>query len=47
MVNYKNLYIPDVKAGDIIFFPSDLQHGVSPHKSDTTRRTLSLNLSIN
>ena len=47
LVNYRNLYIPDVKAGDIIFFPSDLQHGVSPHKSDTTRRTLSLNLSIN
>ena len=47
LINYKNVYVPDVKEGDIIFFPSNLEHGVSPHNSDVTRRTLSVNLTLN
>ena len=31
---------------DIVFFPSHMLHGVSPHKSDTPRVTVSGNISI-
>ena len=34
------------KKGDIVFFPSHMLHGVSPHKSDTPRVTISGNISI-
>ena len=34
------------KKGDIVFFPSHMLHGVSPHKSDTPRVTVSGNISI-
>jgi uncharacterized protein (TIGR02466 family) len=42
-----NIYYPEVKAGDIIFFPSHMMHGVSPHKSDTIRKTFSFNIVVN
>ena len=32
--------------GDILFFPSHMLHGVSPHKSDTPRVTISGNIRI-
>ena len=32
--------------GDILFFPSHMLHGVSPHKSDTPRVTISGNITI-
>ena len=35
------------KRGDILFFPSHMLHGVSPHKSDNPRITISGNISIN
>ena len=34
------------KKGDIVFFPSHMLHGVSPHKSDTPRVTVSGNIRI-
>lgn len=34
---------PIVESGDIIFFPGTLLHGVTPHKSDEVRKTLSCN----
>ena len=34
------------KKGDIVFFPSHMLHGVSPHKSDNPRVTISGNISI-
>ena len=33
----------NVQSGDIIFFPGTMLHGVSPHKSDKVRKTLSCN----
>ena len=32
--------------GDIVFFPSHMIHGVSPHKSDNPRITVSGNITI-
>ena len=32
--------------GDILFFPSHMLHGVSPHKSDTPRITISGNMTL-
>ena len=37
---------PNVTAGDIIFFPSDMLHGVTPHKSDEIRKTLACNFNF-
>ena len=34
------------KKGDIVFFPSHMLHGVSPHQSDNPRVTISGNISI-
>ena len=34
------------KKGDIVFFPSHMLHGVSPHKSDNPRVTVSGNITI-
>ena len=34
------------KRGNILFFPSHMLHGVSPHKSDNSRITISGNISI-
>lgn len=38
-----NTWFPDVQEGDIIIFPSWLHHQVEPHRSDTTRITVSAN----
>tara|TARA_B100002019_G_C21248655_1_gene589822 strand:+ start:269 stop:823 length:555 start_codon:yes stop_codon:yes gene_type:complete len=42
-----NIYYPSVKAGDVILFPSHMFHGVTPHQSDTIRKTLSFNVVLN
>ena len=34
------------EKGDIVFFPSHMLHGVSPHKSDNPRITVSGNITI-
>jgi len=44
--DYYSQWTPDLRAGNIIFFPVHLQHGVSPHKSDVVRKTVAFNLSI-
>ena len=47
MVNYSDNYIPELKTGDFIVFPSHMLHGVTPHNSDNIRKTLSFNININ
>ena len=39
-----SIWIPEVKAGDVIVFPSHMMHGVSPHKSDIVRETFAYNV---
>ena len=39
-----SIWIPEVKAGDTIVFPSHMMHGVSPHKSDMVRQTFAYNV---
>jgi len=39
-------YIPEYKEGQVIFFPGTMLHGVTPHKSDTIRKTVSCNFEI-
>ena len=41
-----NTWFPDVQEGDIIIFPSWLHHQVEPHRSDTTRITVSANFKV-
>jgi hypothetical protein len=41
-----DIHTPKLEAGDFIVFPSHLLHGVTMHKSDVPRRTLSTNFSI-
>ena len=36
----------EAEKGDIVFFPSHMIHGVSPHKSDNPRITVSGNITI-
>ena len=38
--------LEQIKAGDILFFPPHLFHGVTIHKSDTIRMTFSANIII-
>ena len=46
LIGYKNTYGIESKAGDIMFFPSHMLHGVSPIKNDATRITMSVNFNI-
>ena len=46
LVDYSNAYGIKAKAGDILFFPSHMLHGVSPVKNDVTRITMSVNFDI-
>tara|TARA_B100000945_G_scaffold69362_1_gene52584 strand:+ start:915 stop:1478 length:564 start_codon:yes stop_codon:yes gene_type:complete len=39
-------YKINITAGDIIFFPGHMLHGVSPHKSDIVRKTFAINFNI-
>ena len=44
LLDFYDSWIPDICAGDIIFFPSNLLHGVSQHKSKIQRKTFSCNI---
>jgi len=44
--NYKEHFIPDMKEGNLIIFPSYLYHGVSPQKHDTERITIAVNIRV-
>ena len=44
--NYDYHYIPEMDEGTLIIFPSYMEHGVSVHKSDLPRITISGNLVI-
>ena len=46
LMNVSDRWTPDVKAGDIIFFPGHQLHAVSPHDSDIIRTSLSANFDI-
>ena len=46
LMSYSNIKRPIIKAGDIMFFSSDLFHGVSSHENDIVRKTLSTNFDI-
>ena len=39
-------WTPNISPGDIIFFPSNVLHGVSIHKSEKTRKSFSCNYSF-
>ena len=41
-----DIFYPNVKAGTILFFPGTALHGVTVHKSDVVRKTLSFNIDI-
>ena len=41
-----NIYYPEVKAGDVLLFPSHMLHGVSPHNCDIIRETFSFNVVV-
>ena len=47
LVHYEETHIPDIKSGDILFFPSHMLHAASPHQSDITRKTFAANFTIN
>ena len=44
---YFDVYEPIYKKGDILFFPSEMLHGVYPHKSGNSRQTISFNIGMN
>jgi len=46
LLKYKYHHFLRFNVGDIIFFPSHLLHGVTPHRSDIIRKTLSFNFDI-
>ena len=39
-------FVEDIEPGDIIFFPNNMFHGVTPHKSDEVRKTIAFNIII-
>ena len=41
-----DLWYPEVNKGDMFIFPAHMLHGVSPHKSDVVRKTLSFNIDV-
>ena len=46
LLNYFDYFVPEVNAGDIMFFPSYLMHGVSPNTSGEIRKTFSCNFKL-
>ena len=46
LIDYKPINVIEYKRGDILFFPSYLLHGITPHNSDIIRKTLSFNFDI-
>lgn len=45
-LNLYDLWTPSILEGDIIFFPSNMFHGVSCHLSSTLRKTISFNINL-
>lgn len=45
-LNEGDKWTPEYKAGQVLFFPGTMLHGVTPHKSDVVRETLSCNFDI-
>jgi len=43
---YKEHYVPVIKEGDFIIFPSELQHLVYANQSDELRITIAFNFSL-
>ena len=41
-----DIWYPKVNKGDIIIFPGHMLHGVSPHRNDEVRQTLSFNIDV-
>ena len=39
-------FVPDMEPGDVLFFPSYVLHGVSPHNSDIIRASISFNIKL-
>ena len=46
LLNLGDCWVPGISSGDIIFFPAYLLHGVTPHQSDVTRKTLAFNFTL-
>jgi len=47
VIKYSDTKVLDgVRAGDMIFFPSNFYHGVNPHRSKEVRKTLSFNFNF-
>jgi len=46
LLKHTNMYIPDIEAGDILFFPAHMLHGVTQQKSDVVRKSFAANLNI-
>ena len=46
VIGYNQEIVVQYNQGDILFFPSHILHGVSPHNSDIVRKTLSFNFDI-
>ena len=44
--NLTNVFEPKLSAGDALIFPSNLKHGVTPHNSDTIRKSIAINFDI-
>ena len=46
LISYTNTFNIEYKKGDIVFFSSQLFHGVTVHESDQIRKTMSANITI-
>ena len=46
LISYTNVFNIEYKKGDIVFFSSQLFHGVTAHESDQIRKTMSANIII-
>ena len=44
--NLHNSFYPPIEQGTILIFPGHMLHGVSQHKSDKVRKTLSFNFDV-
>ena len=46
LLDSSDLWYPDIRQGSILIFPGYMFHGVSPHKNDEVRKTLSFNIDV-
>lgn len=47
LLNYPLLISENCDAGDIVVFPSDINHYVEPHEKETSRVSVAMNLILN